>query len=389
MPLGSAPAATAAPPLASRQLRRLLSASFGVLCAAILGLAGCATTHGVANNGVASERAVSPDGSRAYREYAEKAQAEGLLRDDAVASDLPYDAALLARNFERVVFDQEAQKVSVNPAATTQVYRLTRWDAPIRYRFAGDAAQPADRAAVAALTARLSQVGVSLALAQPGETANMIIAVMTPKARDHWYRSLGDQRRKQLRNTLVEAWVRTVNVPCAGMVGRSKSRAAADRRRRRERRNADADALAAAQAGVERDFGFNRAMIFIKSELTGAHRESCFQEEIAQSLGLLNDHDDVRPSIFNDRNEFAVVTNHDLDLLRILYDERLKPGMTRDRAMPIVRRIVRERWAQGSAMGQVTDGQVTDGQMIDDQVTDGQMTARPAISERPSGPSAG
>lgn len=356
MPLGSAPAATAAPPLASGRLRRLLTASFGVFCAVILGLAGCATTHGVTksgvtNSGVTSDRAVSPDGSRAYRDYAEKAQSEGLLRNDAVASDLPYDAALLARNFEKVVFDQEAQKVSVNPAAKKQVYRLTRWDAPIRYRFAGDAVQAADRATVAALTARLSQVGVSLALAEPGETANMIIAVMTPKARDHWYGSLGGERRKQLRNTLVEAWVQTVNVPCAGMVGRSKRRAAADRRRRPERRNADAGALAASEAGAAGDFGFNRAMIFIKSELTGAHRESCFQEEIAQSLGLLNDHDDVRPSIFNDRNEFAVVTNHDLDLLRILYDERLKPGMTRDRAMPIVRRIVRERWAQGSAMG--------------------------------------
>jgi hypothetical protein len=48
----------------------------------------------------------------------------------------------------------------------------------------------------------------------------------------------------------------------------------------------------------------------------------------------------VRPSIFNDDGEFALLTEHDEHLLRILYDPRLKPGMTAEEAMPLVRRIV-------------------------------------------------
>ena len=69
-------------------------------------------------------------------------------------------------------------------------------------------------------------------------------------------------------------------------------------------------------------------------------RSSCLQEELVQALGLGNDHSDVRPSIFNDDEEFALMTRHDEYLLRILYDPRLKSGMTAEEAMPIVREII-------------------------------------------------
>ena len=61
-----------------------------------------------------------------------------------------------------------------------------------------------------------------------------------------------------------------------------------------------------------------------------------------QALGLGNDHSEVRPSIFNDDEEFALLTRHDEYLLRILYDPRLKSGMTAEEAVPIVRQIIRE-----------------------------------------------
>jgi hypothetical protein len=38
------------------------------------------------------------------------------------------------------------------------------------------------------------------------------------------------------------------------------------------------------------------------------------------------------------------MTRHDEDLLRILYDPRLKAGMSADEAMPVVHRIVEELW---------------------------------------------
>ena len=69
-------------------------------------------------------------------------------------------------------------------------------------------------------------------------------------------------------------------------------------------------------------------------------RKSCLQEEITQSLGLTNDSDRARPSIFNDDQEFAVVTEHDEMLLRLLYDPRLRTGMSAQEAMPIAREIL-------------------------------------------------
>ncbi|MFT7253735.1 MAG: hypothetical protein ACI81Q_001152, partial [Paracoccaceae bacterium] len=54
----------------------------------------------------------------------------------------------------------------------------------------------------------------------------------------------------------------------------------------------------------------------------------------------------ARPSIFNDDEEFALLTTHDELLLRILYDPRLSPGMQPDQARPILRVI-----AQGLVAG--------------------------------------
>ncbi|MEM9901291.1 MAG: DUF2927 domain-containing protein, partial [Pseudomonadota bacterium] len=48
---------------------------------------------------------------------------------------------------------------------------------------------------------------------------------------------------------------------------------------------------------------------------------------------------DARPSIFNDDEEFAVLTRHDELLLRMLYDDRLRSGMTARQAGPQVSAI--------------------------------------------------
>ncbi len=56
---------------------------------------------------------------------------------------------------------------------------------------------------------------------------------------------------------------------------------------------------------------------------------------MAQAMGLPNDSDRAQPSIFNDNEEYGVLTLHDRALLGMLYDPRLKPGMT----LPEVRRL--------------------------------------------------
>jgi hypothetical protein len=82
--------------------------------------------------------------------------------------------------------------------------------------------------------------------------------------------------------------------------------------------------------------GYVRAAAVIPSEHPDLMRLACIHEELAQSLGLPNDSNAARPSIFNDDQEFALLTYQDELMLQILYDPALSPGMTRAQAQPIV-----------------------------------------------------
>ena len=63
---------------------------------------------------------------------------------------------------------------------------------------------------------------------------------------------------------------------------------------------------------------------------------------MAQAMGLSNDSKFAKPSIFNDDEEFALLTNHDENLLKILYDNRLQPGMGANETQQIVTKIAKE-----------------------------------------------
>ncbi len=88
----------------------------------------------------------------------------------------------------------------------------------------------------------------------------------------------------------------------------------------------------------------NRANIFIPTDRSSssAMLPACVVEETTQVLGLPNDSDEIHFSIFNDKSLTNDLTEHDLTLIRLLYDPRLKPGMGRREALEIVRRIVPE-----------------------------------------------
>jgi hypothetical protein len=87
---------------------------------------------------------------------------------------------------------------------------------------------------------------------------------------------------------------------------------------------------------------YSQAVALIRAEHPDLLRSACIHEELAQGLGLANDSPQARPSIFNDDEEFGLLTPHDELLLRILYDPRLSTGMTAAQAEPIVRRIATE-----------------------------------------------
>ena len=83
-------------------------------------------------------------------------------------------------------------------------------------------------------------------------------------------------------------------------------------------------------------YDYGEAIAVIRSEHPDLLRRSCIHEEMAQGLGLGNDSPQARPSIFNDDDEFALLTTHDEMLLKLLYDPKVTPGMDVDEVRPIV-----------------------------------------------------
>ena len=93
-------------------------------------------------------------------------------------------------------------------------------------------------------------------------------------------------------------------------------------------------------------FEHDTALAVVRAEHPDLLRKSCYHEEMAQGLGLSNDSPNARPSIFNDDDEFALLTSHDEKLLTMLYDPRLRQGMTADEARPVTRILARELMGQ-------------------------------------------
>ena len=77
-------------------------------------------------------------------------------------------------------------------------------------------------------------------------------------------------------------------------------------------------------------------------------RRHCIAEELTQALGLADDSRIVRDSIFNDASARQRIAPWDQLMVRILYDPRLKPGMHKTEAMPIIRRIIAEQMSRGA-----------------------------------------
>ena len=87
--------------------------------------------------------------------------------------------------------------------------------------------------------------------------------------------------------------------------------------------------------------GYRMAVAIVRAEHTGRMRNSCIEEELAQGMGLPNDCPTAHPSIFNDDEEFAVLTRRDELMLKMLYDPSLESGMTAAQAQPMISKLAR------------------------------------------------
>jgi len=252
---------------------------------------------------------------RSYLHQVEKAQlGQDLLRQDGGGEDTPFTSEMLARNFEQIALYNEYDGDFSGQGGASP---LRRWESPVRMQIIfGDSVPPSQRrsdtAKINAFVRRLARVtshSVSVS-----DRPNFMVIVASEDDR-------------------VDALAQAAEK----VAGVSKSSLRAMRNMRR-----DTYCAVAAYAAGDNPNVYTAAVAVIRSENPELLRLSCIHEELAQGLGLANDSPAARPSIFNDDDEFALLTRHDELLLKMLYDTRLRPGMTAEQVNPITRIIARE-----------------------------------------------
>ena len=73
-------------------------------------------------------------------------------------------------------------------------------------------------------------------------------------------------------------------------------------------------------------------------DITGINH--CLLEELTQSIGFPNDSNNLRPSIFSDKDQLFEFSPVDKILIRTLYDKRMKMGVPRNTGLVMARQIM-------------------------------------------------
>lgn len=233
------------------------------------------------------------------------------LRTDRGGPDAPFGPSDLARNFLAIAFYEEFSHRGGALIARPREVRLQRWTGPVRLAVDFGASVPEsqrqrDLADIRGLAGRLSTL-TGLPVSLVDEDPNFRIAIDNSSERT----TLGVRLR---------AFMPGVS---AGAV--------------RSATEMKADVYCTVFSHMAGKSGtYDRAFVVIRGELPDLLRRTCLHEEIAQGFGLINDSPQARPSIFNDNEEYALLTRQDELMLKMLYDPRLRPGMTLSEARPIV-----------------------------------------------------
>ena len=257
--------------------------------------------------------------SQAVAAHFAKVQADlvsrGLLRTDGGGPDTPYGPRELTETFVRVALYDEYLSLAGRLTAQESPSRLRRWQGPVRIglRFGAsvpEAQRARDRAAVGALAARLARatgLHIRVTDAQPNYWVYVVSEDERPGLGREWSGLFPGLDPREL-DAATQMPLSTFCMVLAISDGSSPV--------------------------------YSGALAVVRSELPDLLRLSCYHEEIAQGLGLANDWVRARPSIFNDDEEFATLTTMDEQLLRILHDARLKPGMRESEVRPLLGPIV-------------------------------------------------
>ena len=233
---------------------------------------------------------------------------QGMLRQDYAPPDAPFDINDLVRNFRKIALYDEYAPDSESLVAKQTVSSLRRWRKPIRLAtYFGPSVtkkqKQSDVKEVHSFARRLSALSKIRFDFATLENANFVVFFLN---RDELL-DLPAKYAQRAPNLLTSEVVHGI-----------------------ETLPDEVECIVYGHTSAKPPFEYLGAVVVIRAEHTPLRRKSCVHEEMAQGMGLANDDPQVRPSIFNDDEEFALLTQHDETLLKMLYDPILKTGMTPD-----------------------------------------------------------
>lgn len=274
------------------------------LCALAALLAGAPAVPAAAQQVTASSQTAPGAMSRLisyYRQVEEELVSSGRLRQDRRGHQI--DADTLGANFMAIAMRGEYRMGGGGLTRSGHALPLRRWEEPVRLgvHFGPSvqaAQQRSDLATVRGVADRL-EAATGHPIAVTANTPNFHVLIVS------------DAERTGLAPTLRRL-----------MPGISRGAVRAVTAMRQ-----NTFCMVIAQPAQEPTRGYVRAIAVVRAEHPPLMRRSCIEEELAQGMGLANDSPEAWPSIFNDDEEFGVLTRHDELLLRMLYHDALTPGM--------------------------------------------------------------
>jgi Protein of unknown function (DUF2927) len=172
--------------------------------------------------------------------------------------------------------------------------RIRKFDEPVRVFVVNHGAQGRQTkiaAVVADIRARVNHLDI--AMTDDRRTANVIVMLVPRRNFKQTINSLyGAERSRQIQQSL--------NPQCLSGIGKDES------------------------------YRIRRAEVLLPVDADEFEFLDCAYEELLQALGPINDDTSVPWTMFNDEVQMGFFDVYDQYLLNILYDPRIRPGMTRE-----------------------------------------------------------
>ena len=292
---------------------------FSLLIFLLLG--SCDDNRGFFNTSRSGEEFSDPQEAKLRKYYSrlEKRKTSlGLLRQDGGGDDTPFDVDDIVEAFEQLAFyneyDIDKNKLLPNSNAVSLAKWKSNTNISVLFGVSVDKKRKdKDLKEINSLLSILSKI-TNQKIKVFQQDVNMYVVVANQKEIKDLIAEIGSQRPEFDPKRIPIITQLPKDIHCMAMTSMSS----------------------------EPNSAISSALVIIRNELPDIMRRACIHEEIAQSLGLTNDSHFARPSIFNDDDEFATLTKFDKILIQILYDHRLKPGISKKEASQLVRLIAKE-----------------------------------------------